>query len=295
MTSRQRRQLLLGLAFTSPWIVGLTLFTLIPSVFSFYYSFCDYSVLNPPVFIGVANYTDLATDGVFWQSLWNTLFFAALFLPLSTALGIGLALMLNSAARGQAVYRALIFMPSLVPLVALGILWRWILNGEYGVLNHGLGMLGLPSINWMGEPATAKLGLVIASLWGIGNTVVIYLAGLQEVPRSLYEASTVDGANAWHQFIHVTVPMLSPVIYFNVLMGLIGVMQVFALPYVMTDGAGTPLRSTYFYTMYLFDHAFTYLNMGYACAMAWILFLMISTLTLVANHLVRDKIVYGGN
>lgn len=295
MTRRERQQLMMGLFFTSPWILGLTMFTLIPAVFSMYFSLCDYSVLNPPVFIGAGNYVDLASDGVFWQSLWNTLYFAALFLPLSTAMGIGLALMLNAAVRGQAIYRALIFMPSLVPLVALGILWRWILNGEYGILNVGLQAIGLPGVNWMGDPATAKLGLVVASLWGIGNTVVIYLAGLQEVPRSLYEASTVDGANVWHQFVHVTIPMLSPVIYFNVLMGLIGVMQVFALPYVMTDGAGTPLRATYFYTMYLFDHAFTYLNMGYACAMAWVLFLMISTLTLVANYFVRDRIVYGAN
>src|SRR5690606_14253581 len=148
--------------------------------FSLYFSFCDYSVLNPPVFIGAANYTTLATDSLFWHSLWNTLYFAVIFLPLSTALGIGLAMMLNAAVRGQALFRALIFMPSLVPLVALAILWRWILNGEYGILNWGLQAIGLPSVDWMGNPDTSKLGLVIASLWGIGNMVVIYLAGLQE-------------------------------------------------------------------------------------------------------------------
>ncbi len=295
MTRRERRQLLLGLFFTSPWIVGLTVFTLIPAVFSLYFSLSDYSVLNPPVFIGPANFVALATDALFWQSLWNTLYFAVFFLPLSTALGIGLAIMLNAAVSGQSIFRALIFMPSLVPLVALAILWRWILNGEYGILNWGLQAIGLPPVNWMGDPNTAKLGLVIGSLWGIGNTVVIYLAGLQEVPRSLYEAATVDGANAWRRFVNVTIPMLSPVIYFNVLMGLIGVMQVFALPFVMTDGMGTPLRSTYFYTMYLFDQAFGFLNMGYACAMAWVLFVMILAVTLVAHWLVRDHIVYGAN
>lgn len=295
MTRKQRRKLLLGLFFTSPWIIGLTMFTLVPAAFSLYFSFCDYSVLNPPVFIGAANYTTLATDSLFWHSLWNTLYFAVIFLPLSTALGIGLAMMLNAAVRGQALFRALIFMPSLVPLVALAILWRWILNGEYGILNWGLEAVGLPRVDWMGNPGTAKLGLVIASLWGIGNTVVIYLAGLQEVPRSLYEAARVDGANKWQQFLNVTIPMLSPVIYFNVMMGVIGVMQVFALPYVMTDGAGTPLRSTYFYTMYLFDQAFAFLNMGYACAMAWVLFLMILALTLLANYFLRSRIVYGSN
>ncbi len=295
MTRKQRRNLMLGLFFTSPWIIGLTMFTLVPAIFSLYFSFCDYSVLNPPVFIGTANYTTLMTDGLFWQSLWNTFYFAVIFLPLSTALGIALAMMLNMAVRGQMFFRALIFMPSLVPLVALAILWRWILNGEYGILNWGLQALGIPPVNWMGNPSTAKLGLVIASLWGIGNMVVIYLAGLQEVPRSLYEASTVDGASKWQQFINVTIPMLSPVIYFNVMMGVIGVMQIFALPYVMTDGTGTPLRSTYFYTMYLFDQAFGFLNMGYACAMAWVLFLMVMALTLIAHYFLRSRIVYGGN
>jgi len=295
MTRKQRRNLMLGLFFTSPWIIGLIMFTLVPAIFSLYFSFCDYSVLNPPVFIGAANYTTLATDGLFWQSLWNTLYFAVIFLPLSTILGIALAMMLNTALHGQAIFRALIFVPSLVPLVALAILWRWMLNGEYGILNWGLQAIGLPAIDWMGNPNTAKLGLVIASLWGIGNTVVIYLAGLQEVPRTLYEACRVDGANKWQQFLNVTIPMLSPVIYFNVMMGVIGVMQIFALPYVMTDGTGTPLRSTYFYTMYLFDQAFGFLNMGYACAMAWVLFVMIMTLTLIANHFLRSRIVYGAN
>lgn len=293
MTKRERRKLLMGLLFTSPWIIGLTAFTVLPALASLYFSFCDFSVLNPPVFIGTANYTDLASDGVFWQSVWNTFVFAALFIPLSTALAISLAVLLNTATVARGAFRAIFFLPSLVPLVALGILWRWILNGEYGILNWGLQAIGLPMVNWMGNPATAKLGLVIASLWGVGNAVIIYLAGLQEIPRHLYEASRVDGANPVQRFVSVTLPMLGPSIYFNVMMALIGVLQIFALPYVMTDGAGGPLRSTTFYTMYLFDHAFVYLNMGYACAMAWVLFVIISILTGIAHQLSKDKIVYG--
>ncbi|MDX1972479.1 MAG: sugar ABC transporter permease [Candidatus Sumerlaeia bacterium] len=295
MTKRERKKLLLGLLFTSPWIVGIMVFTIIPSIFSLYYSFCDYSVLNKPVFIGTGNYQELVTDSVFWQSVWNTVYFAIIFLPLSTAVGILLAVLLHSVQRGRMVFRAIFFVPSLVPLVALGILWRWILNGEFGILNTFLSAVGLPAPNWMGNPDTAKLGLVISSLWGIGNSVVIYLAGLQEVPKSLYEAARVDGANPFQQFWNITVPMISPVIYFNVLMGLIGVLQVFALPYVMTDGAGGPVRSTTFYTMYLYDHAFTYLNMGYACAMAWVLFVIIFLITTITHQLTKDRIVYGSH
>jgi multiple sugar transport system permease protein len=292
MTPREKRNLLLGLLFVSPWIIGFTVFTLLPSLASLYFSFCDYSVLNPPVFIGVANYTELATDSVFWKSVWNTAVFAAIFIPLSTILAISLAVLLNTASHARGIFRAIFFLPSLVPLVALGILWRWILNGEYGILNWGLQALGLPMVNWMGNPSTAKLGLVIASLWTIGNAIIIYLAGLQEIPRHLYEAAIIDGAGPWQRLRHVTLPMLSPSIYFNVMMSLIGVMQIFALPYVMTDGAGGPLRSTTFYTMYLFDHAFGYLNMGYACAMAWVLFVIIATLTGIAHRLSKDSIVY---
>lgn len=295
MTRRERRKLMSGLLFTSPWIIGITAFTLIPSAFSLYYSLCDYSVLNPPAFIGLANYTELLRDSVFWQSAWNTLLFAVLFLPLSTAVGIGLALLMNSMGRGRTFVRAVVFVPSLVPMVALAILWRWILNGEYGILNWFLEAVGLPSVNWMGQTSTSKLGLLIGSLWTIGNSAVIYLAGLQEVPKALYEAARVDGAGRVRQFVHVTLPMLSPVIYFNGLMGLIGVLQVFALPFVMTDGSGGPLRSTTFYTMYLYDHAFVFLNMGYACAMAWVLFVIIFGLSSIAHRLMRNRVVYGAN
>jgi multiple sugar transport system permease protein len=292
MTRQEKRNLRNALLFVSPWLIGLAVFTILPAAFSVYYSLCDYSVLNPPVFIGAGNYTDLASDKVFWKSLWNTMFFAALALPLGTVVSISLALLLNTRIVGRSLFRTIFFLPSLVPLVALAILWNWIFNGQYGVLNHMLGWLGIDGPNWLGDIHWSKPALVVTGLWTTGNAVVIYLAGLQDVPRHLYEAATIDGASWWGQTRHVTLPMISPVIYFNLVMGCIGVLQIFALPYVMTGGG--PARSTLFYTMYLFDQAFRFLNMGYACAMAWILFLLIALLTWGAHRLTRKHVYYGG-
>lgn len=292
MTREDRRNLVKGLLFTAPWLVGLAVFTTIPALMSLYYSFCDYSVLNPPVFIGTTNFTDLARDEVFWQSLNNTLIYAVAALPLGTVLGIVLALLLNQQIIARPVFRTIFFLPSLVPLVALAILWQWIFNGEFGVLNHALGWFGIDGPNWLTDTTWAKPALIITALWGVGNSVVIYLAGLQDVPRDFYEAARVDGANWWQQTRHITLPMISPVIYFNVIMGTIGVLQIFAVPYVMTGGG--PARATLFYTMYLFNQAFRYLNMGYACAMAWVLFVIVAGLTLLAHRLSKGHVYYGG-
>ena len=292
MTREQKRNLVKGLLFTAPWILGLTIFTMIPAFMSLYYSFCDFSVLNPPVFIGTANFSSLATDEVFWKSLNNTLIFAAVALPLGTVLGIALALLLNQQIIARPLFRTIFFLPSLVPLVALAILWQWIFNGEFGVLNHALSWFGIDGPNWLTDTTWAKPALIITGLWGVGNSVVIYLAGLQDVPRDFYEAARVDGANWWQQTRHITLPMISPVIYFNVIMGTIGVLQIFAVPYVMTGGG--PARATLFYTMYLFDQAFRYLNMGYACAMAWVLFVIVAGLTLLTHRMSKGHVYYGG-
>ncbi|MCB2156839.1 sugar ABC transporter permease [bacterium] len=292
MTQRERNSLITGLLFIAPWLIGLSCFILLPSGMALYYSFCDYSVLKDPIFIGVGNYRDLSTDPVFWQSLWNTVFFALLALPLGTVLSIGLALLLNAKVIGRSVFRTIFFLPSLVPLVALAILWQWMFNGRFGVINYALSLAHINGPDWLGDTSWSKPALVLTGLWGVGNAVVIYLAGLQDVPKALYEAATLDGANWWQKTANVTLPMISPVIYFNVIMGCIGVLQVFAVPYVMTGGG--PARSTLFYTMYLFDHAFKYLNMGYACAMALILFLMIAVLTTVAHFVSRRYLYYAG-
>lgn len=290
------RQFAAGLAFTSPWIVGLGVFIAYPLLASLYYSFCDYSVLQRPVWIGVENYTTLARDDLFWISLRNTLYFAALSVPLGTVVSLALALLLNQDVRGRSFFRTLFYLPSIVPVVASAMLWLWILNGHIGLLNWFLGpilhLFGLQPPTWLADPAWSKPAIVLMSLWGTGNAMVIYLAGLQGVPRELYEAAEIDGAGALRRFWHVTLPMLSPVVYFNVIMGLIGALQIFTQAFVLSDGEmdGSPARSTLFYAIYLFDNAFYKLRMGYASAMAWILFIVIVTLTWLATKVAEKRI-----
>jgi len=297
MTRRERRNLRNGLLFISPWLIGFLAFVAYPIAASLYYSLCDYSVLKPPVYIGIANYLELTEDPLFWHSLWNTLYFAVLFLPLATVLAIGLALLLNTGVRGMTLYRTIFFLPSLTPLVALGILWLWMLNGEYGVVNHALRVvlapLGMQPPTWLQSPAWSKPAIVLMSLWGVGHAMIIYLAALQDVPKQLYEAADLDGARWFSKIRHVTLPLLSPAIFFNVVIGLIASLQVFALPYVLTNGIGGPARSTTFYTMYLYNCAFKYLRMGYACAMAWLLFAVILALTLIIHRVARRHVFYG--
>lgn len=302
MKARDKRNLRTGLLFVSPWIVGFTAFVLIPAGLSLYFSFCDYSVLSPPIFIGVGNYFDLATDPIFRKAVWNTLVFGVIALPLTTVLSIGLSLLVHAAAAGRTVFRTLFFLPSLVPFVALAVLWSWMLNGQYGIVNYMLEILfdigGLDDFgiargpNWLRDPNVSKMALVIVVLWGIGQPMVIYLAGLVDIPRSYYEVAIMDGANWWSQTWHVTIPLLSPVIYFNIIMGCISILQVFAIPFVMMGAQGEPLRSTLFYLMYIFDQGFRKMNMGYACAMAWLLFVFIALLTYGAHRMTVKHVHY---
>lgn len=282
-----------GVLFALPWILGLSIFLAFPLISSLYYSFTSFSVLRPPVWIGAENYAELVRDEVFHLSLRNTLVFTAASVPLATIGAILLALLLNTKVRGMAYYRTIFYIPSLVPMVALGVLWLWVFNSQYGLLNEGLRSAGLPDPAWLSDPRWSKWTLVIISLWGTGNAMVIYLAGLQDVPQSLYEAADLDGARSWAKTRHVTVPMISPVILFNVVMGIIGSMQTFALPYVMFPG-GQPARSTYFFSMYLYDNAFLYQRMGYASAMGWVMFVITLTLTLVALKFSAKHVHYEG-
>lgn len=290
------RKLRTGLAFASPWLVGLSLFTLYPIAASIIYAFSDFSVLQPPKWVGLYNFSTIASDEVFRISLWNTLRYAVVALPLGMLLSIGVALLLDSNVRGSDYYRTFVFLPSVTPLVASAMVWLWIFNGEYGVLNDvirrlSFGMVG--NIPWLSDATWAMPALILMSFWGIGHTVVILLASLQDVPVSLYEAADLDGANWWHKVRHITLPMVSPVIYFNTIMGIIGSLQVFAVPYIMTSGG--PARSTLFYSMYLYDNAFRFLKMGYASAMAWILFLIILVLTGAAVRFARTRVYSVGS
>ena len=277
MNRKDWAQLGKGLGFLSPWIIGFFGFTLVPVGLSFYYSLCEYSLLQKPLYVGLNNYRALWADPIFWKALTNTFYYALMALPASMMVSLGLALLLNADIRGQAIYRTIIFLPSLVPTVASAMLWLWLFNAKLGLINNLLGKVGIEGPGWLTTPEWALPALAFMSLWGVGHTVVIYLAGLQDVPRELYEAAEIDGAKSWKRLWHITLPMLSPVIFFNLVMALIGTMQVFSVPYIMTGGG--PTRSTYFFTMYLYDNAFTYLKMGYASAMAWVQLLIILCLT----------------
>ncbi|MCG3146844.1 MAG: Lactose transport system permease protein LacF [Verrucomicrobiae bacterium] len=294
MTTFERANLRNGLLFCLPWLIGLSVFTLYPVVASLFYSFCDYSVLQAPVWSGTENYRRMWGDKVFWLSLKNTLFFAGLSLPLGMAVALALALLLNTGVRGLPVFRTIFYLPSIVPIVASSMLWLWIFNGQFGLLNSFLRpVLGSATPAWLADPQWAKPALVLMSLWGVGNSMVIYLAGLQNVPGELYEAAAIDGAGVWRKFWHVTLPLISPVIYFNLIMGIIGSLQVFTTVFAMTGGAdGNPARSTLFYALYLFSTAFYDLRMGYACAMAWVLFVVIVVLTVVATKLMEKRVHY---
>lgn len=290
MTPGERRNLRNGLLFIAPWAVGFLLFNLYPLLMSVYYSFCDYSVLNPPVWLGLDNYFTLVQDEIFWKSIWNTLYFAGVSIPAGAIVSILVAMLLNTKVKFMETFRTCYFIPSLVPMVAMAMLWMWIFNPQYGILNLALGALGIEGPNWLGDARTAMPSLILTTFWGVGQGIVIYLAGLQDVPKSLLEAAEIDGAGWWHKTVNVTLPMISPVIFFNVIMGIIGALQAFVQPYIMT--AGGPARATLFYNLYLYQKAFEDYEMGYASAMAWILFLLIVFLSLGANKLSKRFVYY---
>ena len=291
--NRQVRATIKGWGFLSPWLIGFFAFTFVPIVLSLYYSLCHYSLLQPPIYRGMDNYRRLSHDPVFWKVLGNTAIYAAFALPLGMIAALGVAMLLNAKIRGVTLYRAIVFLPSLVPTVASAMLWLWLFNAKLGLINVCLRALGAVNApGWLTDARWAMPALVLMSLWGIGNMVVIYLAGLQDVPRELYEAADIDGASNFRKAWHVTLPVLSPVIFFNLIMGIIGTLQVFATPFILTGGG--PARSTYFFTMYLYDNAFSYLKMGYASAMAWVQLCIVLVLTALAAWSSKHWVHYQG-
>ena len=267
-----------GYAFIAPWLVGFLAFTVYPFLSSVYLSFTRYDIVTPPVWVGAANYHTLLTgDALFWKSLSVTFEFALVAVPLGIIFGVMLALLLNLELRGMGLYRTIFFLPSILPTVATSVVFLWLFNPEVGLINRLLRAVGVTGPEWLQSPTWALPSLVLLSLWAVGGSMVIYLAGLKDIPAHLYEAATIDGANAWQRLRHVTLPMLSPVIFFNLVMGLIGVFQYFTEAYIMTQGG--PEDSTHFYALYLFERAWRYLDMGYASAMAWVLFLVIMAIT----------------
>jgi len=284
-----------GLLFASPWLVGLTVFWIYPTLASAYYSFTQFNAVQTPKWIGLANYIELFTnDANFLAAVRNTLYFAIVSIPLAVLLAFTLALMLNTKIRGQVVYRTIYFLPTLVPEVALAMVWIYLFTPGTGLVNVPFQWLGINRLCWLTCPQMARQTLVLLALWIIGQQVILYLAGLQDVPRDLYDAADVDGAGFWRRLRHITVPMLTPVIFFHVITSVIGALQFFAIPFIMTGGTGFPANSTLFYSIYMYKQAFQYFNMGYASAMAWLLFVTTLIVTLVIFRSARLWVFYAG-
>jgi multiple sugar transport system permease protein len=289
--SQSTRRSLTGYLFISPWLVGLFTFTLIPILAVLALGFTRYGVFDAPRWIGLANYQKIFTnDRLFLLSLGNTLYYVSLAVPLEVTIGFLLALGLNAKIRGATLYRTFFYVPSIVPQIAVVTLFVWLFQPQIGLLNFLLSLVGVKGPNWLGRPEWAKPAIVIMSMWGVGRSMIIYLAGLQAIPQHLYEASEIDGANWWHRFWAVTVPMMTPTIFFNLIVGLIGSFQVFATAYVATGGG--PVNSTLFYLLYLYRSGFQDFRMGYASALAWVLFLLVLLLTLLLFRSSRFWVYY---
>lgn len=297
MTRGQARNLRNGLLFASPYLIGFCFLTLYPFAASLYWSFCNFNVISPPQWIGLENYrTIFFHDAQFWQSVYNTLLFTAMTVPASLVLSITLAVLLNRAIAGRSVFRTIFFLPTIVPVVASSALWLWIFNPDSGLMNAVLYQMGVdPQPGWIADPFWTKPAFMLMSLWAVGTAVVIFLAGLSDVPQSLYESADIDGAGPFLKFRHVTLPMLTPTILFNLVMGLIFAFQYFTEPFIITQGTGRPAGSALFYALYLYQNAFAFMRMGYASALSWMLFMLIFLCTVAVIASSRRWVHYHGD
>ena len=287
---RARREALYGYLFVAPAVLGFLIWIAGPMLFSAWVSLTTWDLLSPPVFVGLSNYQALFKDPLFWQSLKVTAIYTLISVPLFQALAFAVALLINVRVRGIAIFRTIYYLPSIVPVVANAMLWAWVFNSDFGLLNAALRAVGLPKILWLQDPAFALPALITMSLWGVGGAMLIYLAGLQGVPQQLYEAAEIDGASLWRRFVHVTLPMMSPVLFFNFLMGLIGALQTFTQGYIMTNGG--PQNATLFYALYLYRRAFTDFRMGYASALAWVLFAIVLAISILVFRSFGRQVYY---
>lgn len=293
--SPRTRHTINGLLFASPWLIGLTVFWIYPTLASAYYSFTRFNGVQNPKWIGVANYVELfTTDSNFWDAVYNTVYFAAVSIPLAILFAFALAMMLNAKIHGQVVYRTIYFLPTLVPEVALALVWVYLFTPGTGLVNRPFDWLGIRGPCWLSCPDWSRQTIVLLALWIIGQQIVLYLAGLQDVPQDLYDAADVDGANFWHKFRNVTVPIMTPVIFFHLVTSVIGALQFFTVPYIMTGGTGFPANSTLFYSIYMYKNGFQYFKMGYASAMAWLLFIVTLVVTLIIFRTARLWVFYSG-
>jgi multiple sugar transport system permease protein len=274
------REAIFGYLFILPWLVGFIALRFGPMLASLYLSFTEYDILSAPEFVGFANYIKMFTDDPsFWDALRVTLTYAIFAVPIGMALSLGIALLLNQNVPFIATWRTIYYLPSVVSGVAVAMLWVWLFHSQFGLINLALNVVGIDGPAWLSDPDWALTALILMSFWTIGGGMVINLAGLQGIPTELYEAASLDGANSWHRFWSVTIPLMSPVLFFNLIMGVIETFQYFTNAFVMTNGG--PGRATLFYNLYLFQNAFRFYKMGYASALAWFMLFIILLLTLV--------------
>jgi len=302
LSRAERRNLRTGLLFISPWLVGFFAFTLYPALASLYYSFTDFKILQSPRWIGLDNYTQLLRDPLFWKSLTNTLYLTLIGVPLAVLVALSIALLLNrKRTRGIGVFRTIFYLPVVIPAVAGAVLWIFLLNPQNGLVNQILGTVGIHGPGWFFDPAWAKNGIVLLMVWAAGDVVIIYLGALQGVSRSLYEAAEVDGAGAWVKLRHVTIPMISPAILFNLIVGAIGAFQYFTQAYVIGNGVargtndvsiGGVQNSLLMYGLNLYNNGFRYFRMGYASALAWLLLVTILVATIAMLWVSRNRVYY---
>jgi multiple sugar transport system permease protein len=288
------RNTLTGLAWTSPWLIGSALFMFLPMVMSLYYSFTDYPLIEGPVWTGASNYQRMWDDPTLWRVVKNTAWFTLASIPLCTVASLVVAALLAGRVKLARFWQACVFVPTLVPLVASAMVWMWLFNGELGLVNQMLGVVGIEGPTWLVDQRWVLPSMLIMSLWGIGQSVVIYIAAMQDVPGHLYEAARLDGMSAARQFWHITVPMVSPAILFNVIVMTINAVQIFAVPFVLFRRPDGQNPAGHYYSMYLYENAFVYGQMGYASALAWVQLLVILLLTGAMFWASRRLVYYRG-
>lgn len=284
------RQIRVGYAFISPFILGLIFWLLVPMLVSIWLVAQDWDLITPPRFAGLGNIERLIHDPMFFQSVKVTAYYACVSVPLSIVIAFSAALLMNTKVRGINVFRTIYYMPSIVPAVANAVMWSWILNTQFGLLNQLLRSVAGVRIRWLQDPQWAMPALMIMSFWSFGGSMVIYLAGLQGIPEALYEAADIDGAGRWAKLRHVTIPLMSPQIFFTLIMGIIGSFQTFAAGYLMTGGG--PENATLFYVLYLYRNGFQFFRMGYAATLAWVLFFIILGLTMLVFRGIGSRVYY---
>lgn len=293
--SVSRRKAIEGYLYISPFLIGFVLFVLGPALASAYFSLTAYQILSAPRFVLFANYVKAFTnDPLLGKAIGNTIYYAGIGVPLGLIGSLGCAVLLNQPVKARSLFRTFFFLPSITPVVATTLLWTWILNPEFGLVNYALSLIGIQGPKWFGSPEWAKPAMILILLWGAvgGGAMIVFLAGLQSAPHELHESAAIDGANLWHRFFFITIPLLTPSIFLNLVLGLIGGLRAFTVAFVATQGG--PAYATLFYMLHLFNNAFRFLEMGYASALAWIFTVAVLVLTIIQFSLSRRWVYYAG-